>query len=190
MKNAIKLIQEFEPCCEQEEVDKALFLKVAESMDDSLTRENLLAHFTVSAWVMNEAKDKVLCAFHNQYGRWVWLGGHCDGDDDFLGVIKKEIQEESGVENVTLYSDGIFSLESFAVFPHVKRGKFVPAHVHLNVTYAFIADELCATRIAEGENSAVGWKGFEELLELQTWGSSKAVYQKIIDKVRKIEDLA
>ena len=184
MQKAIDALNRFEPSCEQEKVDKALFLDIAKNVKNSLTRDSLLGHFTVSAWVMNEAKTKVLCAYHNIYKSWAWLGGHCDGDDDFLRVITKEIEEESGVTNFKLYKDGIFSLESAPVFAHMKKEKFVPAHVHLNVTYAFIANEKSVTRIAPNENSDVGWKYFEELIEITKEEHFKPVYRKIIDKIK------
>lgn len=188
-RKAVQAIKDFTPLCEQEEVDKALFLEILSTNKNCLTRESLIGHFTVSAWVMNPAKTKVLCAFHNLYQRWAWLGGHCDGDDDFLAVIKKEIAEESGVEKLQPYGDGIFSLESLSVLSHFKKGKYVPAHCHWNVTYAFIADEDCYMRIKEDENSEVGWKEFDELVQLspKQSTSSHGIYQKIIDKVRKIE---
>jgi len=188
MKDVIKQIEEFIPSCEQEEVDKELFLYVAENIPNSLTRDSLIGHFTVSAWVMNEAKDKVLCAFHNIYQSWAWLGGHCDGDGNLLRVIEKEIEEESGIKNFRPYKDGIFSLESAPVFAHMKNGKYIPAHVHLNLTYVFIADDKCVTRIAEGENTDVGWKGFEELVEITKEEHFKPIYKKIIDKIRKLEE--
>jgi len=187
MQNAIKEIQDFIPSCEQEEVDKKIFLEVLQSDCNCFVRENLLFHFTSSAWVMNETKTHALCAFHNIYQEWSWLGGHCDGDENFLRVIEKEITEESGIKDFRLYANGIFSLETMAVHAHTKNGKYVPGHIHLNVTYAFIADDKCATRIAEGENTDVAWKLFDELIKSQSHGNSETVYQKIADKIKRIE---
>jgi len=158
---AIAQIEAFVPTCEQEEVDKELFLEILRTNPKSLTRESLIGHFTVSAWVMNPSKDKVLCAFHNQYQRWAWLGGHCDGNADFLAMAKQEVAEESGVEKLEQYGDGIFSFESLSLISHFKNGKYVPAHCHWNITFAFIADDKCYTRIKVDENSDVGWKYFD-----------------------------
>ena len=187
MKKAIKAIETFRTILRTGKIRQRDVPSRCKNIKNSLTRDSLLGHFTVSAWIMNEAKDKVLCAFHNIYQSWAWLGGHCDGDDDFVRVISKEIEEESGVTNFRLYRDGIFSLESMPVFGHMKNGKHVSGHIHLNVTYAFIADEKCATRIAQGENSDVGWKGFEELIETTREENVKPIYRKIIDKIKKIE---
>ncbi|MCL2846137.1 MAG: NUDIX hydrolase [Firmicutes bacterium] len=185
MERAITAIRNFTPSCEQEEVDKTLFLDLLANNPKCLTRD-LIGHFTASAWVMNPARDKILCAHHNLYKRWAWLGGHCDGDDDFLAVIKREIAEESGVTKLEQFGDGIFSLESLSVVSHQKNGKYVPAHCHWNITYAFIADEDCYIRIKEDENSEVGWLYFDELVDRTPDTTSvKAAYRKIIDKVRR-----
>ena len=184
MQKAIDAIEKFIPSCEQEEADKKIFLEVTRNNPDCLIRKSSLVHFSVSAWVMNQAKTKVLCCYHDLYDGWMWLGGHADGDDDFLHVAKKEIEEESGVTNLELFGDGIISLESLPVALHVKKGKCVPSHVHLNVTYAFIADEKDATRIAHGENSDVGWKDFDELIRLTPFKHDAIIFQKIIAKVK------
>ena len=40
---------------------------------------------------------------------------------------------------------------------HEKRGKYVPSHLHLNVTYLLEADEEEVLRIKPDENSGVKW---------------------------------
>jgi len=190
VEKAIKSIEEFTPQCEQEHVDKKLFLEIAKSAPNSLTRENLLAHFTASAWVMNKTKTHVLCVFHKQHNKWVWPGGHCDGEQDFLRVAIKEVYEETGLENLALYKEGIFSLETMSVASHFKKGKYVPSHVHLNVTYVFIADDKCAIKIAESENCDVAWKTFDELIQSQKWGSAMIVYPKIANRIKQYVNFA
>ena len=67
-------------------------------------------------------------AYHNIYRSWAWLGGHADGDEDVRRVIKKEIQEESGLTEVKFLSDELFSLEILTVDGHEKRGEYVSSH--------------------------------------------------------------
>ena len=52
----------FGPGCEQEETEKRLMLAYLERFSDLLTRENEMAHFTASCWIVNPARDKVLLA--------------------------------------------------------------------------------------------------------------------------------
>ena len=175
-------IQSFKPSNEQEEKDKIQFLKFLEE-DNILSRENKVAHVTVSAFVLNETHNKVLMAYHNIYDSWAWLGGHADGHPDLLEVALKEIEEESGLTDVSLIEKGIFSLEILTVDGHVKRGEYVSSHLHLNVTYLFEGDDEAPLRVKEDENSKVGWIPLDKLDNYvsEEW-ILENVYQKIMSK--------
>ena len=133
-------IEAFAPYNEQEEADRRQMLADMDCFSDLLTRENATAHFTGSCWIVNPDRTKVLMAYHNLYQSWAWLGGHADGEADLLSVALREANEESGVLAAPVSPD-IFSLEILHVAPHVKREKFVCAHLHLNVTYLLEADD-------------------------------------------------
>ena len=79
-------IEKYLPCCEQEARDKAVILSFIDSAPDAFERSNLIAHMTVSAWVVNPARDKVLMVYHKIYDSWSWTGGHADGERDLLSV--------------------------------------------------------------------------------------------------------
>ena len=127
-------LQAFTPFNEQEASDRRLMLQYAGLFSDLLTRDNEMAHLTASCWIVNPDKTKVLLAYHNIYDSWAWLGGHADGEADLLAVALKEANEESGVTARPVLRD-IFSVEILGVPGHVKRGKYVSSHLHLNVTY-------------------------------------------------------
>ena len=179
-------IQSFKPSNEQEEKDKIQFLKFLEQ-DNILLRENKVAHVTVSAFVLNTPRDKVLMAYHNIYDSWAWLGGHADGNPDLLEVALKEIEEESGLTDVSLIEKGIFSLEILTVDGHVKRGEYVSSHLHLNVTYLFEGDDTAPLRVKEDENSKVGWIPLDKLDNYvsEEW-ILENVYQKIMSKYQQM----
>ena len=67
MENLEKELREYEPFNEQEKRDKELILQWLQSDDKIFTRENKIAHITVSAWIVNNKRDKVLMAYHNIY---------------------------------------------------------------------------------------------------------------------------
>ena len=124
-------IEAFCPYNEQETADRLQMLQDIDTFPVLLTRDNATAHFTASCWIVNPDRTKVLMAYHNLYQSWAWLGGHADGEEDLLAVALREANEESGIRAVPVSRD-IFSLEILHVAPHVKRGKFVCAHLHLN----------------------------------------------------------
>lgn len=179
-------IEKYVPYNEQEEKDKNTILKYMDTFEDTLTRNNEFGHFTASAWVVNKERTKVLMIYHNIYKSWAWTGGHADGESDLLSVAAREVKEETGVENVKVLDDDIFSLEIVCVNGHIKRGKYVSSHVHLNVTYLLEVDESETLRIKEDENSGVKWVPIDEVevTSNERWVKEK-VYRKLNEKLKK-----
>ena len=155
LKDLKEKIEKYIPYNEQEKNDKKIILQYLEQFDNILTRENEFAHFTASSWVLNKEKTKVLMIYHNIYKSWAWTGGHADGESDLLQTAIRELKEETGVQNVKILDDNIFSLEVICVNGHVKKGKYVSSHVHLNLTYLLEVDENEKLQIKEDENSNV-----------------------------------
>lgn len=182
----IQKIREYKPFNEQEERDREVLLRLLSGGEDVYSRENLTAHMTASAWVVNENRDKVLMVYHNIYHSWSWLGGHADGERDLLAVALREVGEESGVIHVRPLSEEIFSLEILTVDGHEKRGKYVPSHLHLNLTYLLEAREGDALSMKADENSGVAWFGLEEAVKASTepWFKER-VYGKLNEKLRR-----
>ena len=161
-------------------------LNYIKDFDDVLTRQNQYGHFTSSAIVLNKERTKILMVYHKIYNSWAWVGGHSDGDSDFLYVAMKEAKEETGIKNVAPIFKNIYSLELINVNGHEKRGKYVGSHVHLNVTYLLEADENEEIHIKEDENSGVKWIPINKVLEASSepWVRDR-VYAKIISKMKK-----
>lgn len=178
-------IRKYVPVNEQEERDKAVILSFLEKNDDAFLRENLTAHMTASAWIVNETFDKTLLIYHNIYGSWAWTGGHADGEKDLLSVALREAKEETGIEHIRPHTGDIFSVEIITVDGHEKRGAYVPSHLHMNVTYLLIADEKDILRIKEDENSGVKWFSADDVKTASTeeWMINR-VYDKLITKVK------
>ena len=178
-------IQKYTPVNQQEEQDQKLFLKYMENCSDYLDRENQIAHFTASIWTINPERTKTLMVYHNIYDSWSWIGGHADGVEDLRSVALRELQEETGVRDAALLGGDIFSLESLTVNGHVRRGLYVPSHLHLNVTYLAEAREQEALIVNADENQAVKWWSFEDALRVpnEPWMITH-VYKKLVEKCK------
>nr|WP_295278446.1 NUDIX hydrolase [uncultured Blautia sp.] len=182
----IKKIENYKPFNEQEERDKPLILDWIQHNENAFSRDNTVAHITASAWVVNRDRSKVLMVYHNIYNSWSWLGGHADGETDLLSVALREVKEEAGISNVKPVSEEIFSLEALTVDGHIKKGKYVSSHLHLNITYLLEADSSETLSIKPDENSGVSWFSPKEALEKSTepWFVTN-VYSKLLDKMKQ-----
>ena len=179
-------LEQYHPYNEQEERDKKVMLQLLKTQPDIFTRENEVAHFTASSWLLNREHTKVLMIYHNIYHSWAWTGGHADGEEDLLAVAIREAQEETGVKEIQTVDDAIFSIETLTVDGHEKRGRYVPSHLHLNVTYLLEADEAEVLRIKPDENSGVKWFSLEEALEAcsEPWMVER-IYKKLNKKLQE-----
>lgn len=197
----IEQLQNYVPYNEQEEVDKELILQyinlferktnnltkteVESSISNILTRENTLCHFTASNWIVNKERTKILMAYHNIYNSWAWTGGHADGEEDLLFVAKKEAEEETGLKELKLLSDGIYAIEILTVNSHKKRGQFISSHLHLDCCFLWEADEHDLVRMKADENSGVEWIAIDKVLEVVTEEHMKPIYEKLNRKLEK-----
>lgn len=184
-------VMAYQPVNEQEHVDRELILgRLAH--DPHVADRSSLAHLTTSAWTVDAAGERVLLCYHNIYDSWSWVGGHADGELDLAAVAARELAEETGVTRARLVdagAGGIASLEVLTVDGHVKRGHYVGSHLHLNVTYLFVADPSLTLRKKPDENSGVRWVALDEVFALSSepWMCER-VYEKLIARTHELRD--
>lgn len=180
-----KQIKAYRPWNEQERQDQVLILDFLRKNSDAFYRTNLLAHMTASAWVVNPQRSKVLMVYHRLYDSWSWAGGHADGEEDLLAVALREVREETGVQRLRPVTEEIYSLEVLTVDGHEKHGRYVPSHLHLNVTYLLEAEEDQPLRVCEAENSGVAWFSLADALSASTepWFVER-IYKKLNEKLK------
>ena len=185
--NLRQQLEQYKTYNPQEKKDQEVMLRYMDTFDNLLTRDNEFAHFTASAWLVNEDYTKVLMAYHNIYQSWSWVGGHADGEADLLAVAIKEAKEETGLTDVKAICEDIYSIEILSVPAHEKKGQHVATHVHLNVTYLLVADEKQLLHIKPDENSDIKWFDIEEAIEASTEPEMKVVYRKLNEKLVKFK---
>lgn len=177
-------IKNYVPYNEREKDEKEVMLDFIKNNKDVLTRDNKIAHFTTSAWIVNKDKTKVLMIYHNIYNSWAWVGGHADGEENLFKVIKREIEEETGLTNVKSLSNEIYGINIGAVNPHYKNGKYVGTHLHLDVEYLFEANEEDETRIKEDENSGVKWIEIDKINDYVLEEKMQKIYLSLNERLK------
>ena len=177
-----KEIEDFLPFDEQEEKDKEQILKYIDSFDDVLTRDNTIGHFSSSAFVVNKERTKMLVVYHNIYDAWIYPGGHVDGEKNLLSVAVREVEEETGLK-ISPLNNSIFAVQTLPVKDHIKRGKPISAHTHLDVVYVMEANDKLPLVYREDESKGVKWIPFENASDETMCDFIRPVHKKLIKKL-------
>lgn len=175
-------ITNYVPFDEEEVQIKEYILKWIDTFDDVLTRNNEFGHFASSAFVVNKDRTKMLVVYHNIYDAWIFPGGHADGEVDLLSVAVREVEEETGLKTKVL-DNSIFSISASPIVGHIKKGKYVPAHTHLDVVYLLEADDKTPLIFREDESKGVKWISFEEATGNNIVDFIRPVHKRLIKKL-------
>ena len=125
---------------------------------DAYKRSHLPGHMTGSAWIIDQSKQYALLVHHAKLNRWLQPGGHADGDEDIVGVARKEAAEETGLKTLTLL-EPLFDID---IHPIPERKDF-PTHDHYDIRCLFMADKNERIVVSE-ESHAVEWIPLEDAL--------------------------
>ncbi len=127
---------------------------------DAYQRTHLPGHITGSAWIINQEKTKVLLVQHAKLKKWLQPGGHADGDENVLRVATREVNEETGLTNLTTVGNGLFDIDIHAI--PARPDQSFPQHDHYDVRFLFKADENDQILISD-ESTDLKWIPLEDL---------------------------
>ena len=175
------------PKNEQEAQDQALILDHIKQNPNSYYRTSLAAHVTSSAFVVDPTMNYVLFAHHNIYDSYAWVGGHNDGNENLLEVALQEAKEETGLTDILHDSEDIFTLDVLYVKNHIKHGKYVSDHLHLNATFLLIASMDQPICPQAGENTDVKWFLIDDVVNHITEPRMVLVYLKAFEAIKAIK---
>lgn len=181
--NLLERISLYQPFDNQEKIDKKNLLNFIKNNEDFLYRTNESGHLTSSAFVIDESHNYILMCYHNIYQSYSFLGGHNDGNPNCLEVAIKEVKEESGLKDISLLVNDIFTLENLIVSEHIKNGKLVKEHYHYDLSFLFEANKKQKLVVAKQENSDLKWVKIEDMVNTSNEADMKIIYQKAIDKM-------
>jgi 8-oxo-dGTP pyrophosphatase MutT (NUDIX family) len=121
---------------EQEEADRCAMLQLAEELEKPLSRHQPRAHFTASAFVVDETGARACLVVHAKLQRLLQPGGHVESVDSCLeDAALREAREETGLElELHPQAPRPFDLDVHAI-PAAGRE---PAHFHLDVRYLVV----------------------------------------------------
>lgn len=179
-------IENYIPYNEQEEKDKEQFLEFINKYEDVLTRNNVIGHFSSSAFIVNKERTKTLVVYHIIQDGWLCPGGHADGEEDLLSVAIREVKEETGLL-VKVLDENIFGIHSAPVKGHIKHGKYVSAHLHLDTMYLMEADDSLPLVYKDDESKGIKWISLEEATSDMMCSFIRPIYEKMIKKLLELK---
>jgi len=130
---------------------RAFMLAWIDAHPDAHRRSCLAGHLTASALLLDAAGERALLTLHRKLGRWLQLGGHCDGDANLPAVALRECLEESGIPGLRIDPEPV-DLDVHRI--PARAGE--PEHWHLDTRFLVRAPE-GAREQAGDESHALGW---------------------------------
>lgn len=143
---------------------------------DALLRERLEGHLTASALVVDARRRAALLTHHAKLGRWLQLGGHCDGDANLARAALREAVEESGIEGLAIDPAPIdVDVHEIPARPDV------PAHLHLDVRFLVVAPE-GAVEVISDESLALRWIEPADLFRYDVDASVRCLFEIVFGR--------
>lgn len=121
-------------------------------------RELSEGHITASAWITDESISHALFTHHAKIGKWLQLGGHCDGNTNAKEVALTEAREESGLSEFQSKQPNLFDVDIHTIPAH----KTNLAHLHYDIRFWFVAD-INMPLIVSNESKDLKWLPINEI---------------------------
>lgn len=120
----------------REEADRVAMLRLFHELERPTSRHQERAHFTASAYVVDEACERACLVWHLKLERLLQPGGHVEDDDASLeAAALREAREETALElELHPRAPRPFDLDIHEI--GARPGE--PAHFHLDVRYLLV----------------------------------------------------
>jgi 8-oxo-dGTP pyrophosphatase MutT (NUDIX family) len=147
---------------------------------DAHLRTRLEGHLTASALVVDAARERGLLTHHRKLGRWLQLGGHCDGDANLAHVALREAFEESGIAGLAIDPEPIDVDVHSIPFRQGARGP-EPEHWHLDTRFVVHAPRGAELVLSE-ESLELAWVSPAELANLSADASVVRLFERVFGR--------
>jgi len=134
--NVADLLRTFAAADEREEADRIAMLRLLGELERPTSRHEPRAHFTASAYVVDEACERACLVWHLKLERLLQPGGHVEDDDASLeAAALREAREETALK-LAFHprAPRPFDLDIHEI--GARPGE--PEHLHLDVRYLLV----------------------------------------------------
>ncbi|OGY26169.1 MAG: hypothetical protein A2Z24_00860 [Candidatus Woykebacteria bacterium RBG_16_44_10] len=165
--------------------------------------KNFVNHFVTTAYLVNNGK--IALVKHGLRNIWLGFGGHIEKNEGILEALKREIQEESGIENYTLLNetagktfpartktpDNIVREEtipnSIQIQPIPFDSNFTEPHHHIDLVYYGVTNQT-KLQLEDDGGSDISWFTEKELDEIEIWPSTKYLCLQALKAARRLNE--
>ncbi len=161
------------PNAEQEATRQRMLSFITEHPTNAHDRVCIPGHLTASGLLFDWNLERALLTHHKKLGRWLQLGGHCDGDANLVACALREAQEESGIEDITI--DPLPIDLDIHTIPARKED---PEHLHLDTRFVLRAAE-GAVEVISHESIELRWFTRQELDSIETDDSVRRLFDLV-----------
>ncbi len=172
------LLKTYHPEGAAETADVARVRALIERSPDPYPR-SLPLHVTGSALIVHPDSGRVLLRWHQRQQAWLQVGGHGDpGENDPLGIARREAAEETGLTDLAPWPDPQLR---HVVIVSVPAAGADPAHEHADVRF-FLATRTPDAIVPERPDAPLRWLTLPEAYEL----TSEANLRETLNRVRRL----
>ena len=131
-----ELLRAYVAADEREEADRCAMLRLADELEKPTSREQARAHFTASAFVVDDTGGRMCLVAHATLGRLLQPGGHVEATDISLeAAALREAREETSLAlDFHPTAPRPFDLD----IHEIPERPGEPAHFHLDVRYLLV----------------------------------------------------
>lgn len=137
------------------------FESFVRSEPDCFERSCVPGHVTAAAWILSPDQQRFLLVHHRKLGRWLQVGGHCDGQHEVHLAALREAYEETGIRDFALLATDQRLVPLDVDVHQIPAIAEEPEHLHYDVRFLVCArtEEIAASE----ESHAVQWFRMQEL---------------------------
>lgn len=157
------------------------FIEQSKKQDENIySSTNTVGHITASGFIYVKDIKSLLLLEHKKLGRFLQPGGHVENTDNTtLDTAKREVYEETGLENLELVKLCSDKEIPFDINTHLipeNPAKNMPEHYHHDFRYLFTMDKISDIKIDLNESNNYKWIKISDLQEIDDF---KIVTEKI-----------
>lgn len=181
----LKILEEYLKVFPEEKERQEEYRKYLEKAkgDEVADWNNFKGHTVATGFIYNKETKKFLVVHHRDLDMYLSPGGHVDIEDgDPLNTAKREVKEETGLDNLEYINANENNLVPLDIDTHTieyNKRKNLPEHRHFDHRYLFEISKTTEIKIAEEELSEYQWVEIDKLMR-------NPAYKIIVNKLKKL----